>query len=286
MAGFGRHGALVDALEQGQSFYATWRKSPSAATTIGVWNDLSMAPGNPFPNYYASAPLAAAILNGDEGIRHGGNVAPLTKHLKSMTMLTTTSTALPLAATVLDYLLYYPFVDMGTNDTQAMNNSVALPRYADGEGVQIMAVLTNPPGAPAGLTFTVDYVDQDGAAKTSPANTFGAGVVTGTLATTDRARQGTSGPFLRLADGTTGVRSITGFTMLAGLDVGLLALVLVKPLATHVLRGIDAPVERDWWLDFPSLPRIHDGAFLGLIACPSGTLAATAIHGDITTVWN
>jgi hypothetical protein len=286
MAGFGRHGALADAIEQGQSFYATWRKSPSAATTIGIWNDLSMAPGNPFPNYYASSPLVAATLNGDEGIRHGGPVAPLTKHLKSLMMLTTTSTALPLTAVLCDYLLYYPFVDMGTSDPQAMTNTVALPRYADGEGVQIMAVITNPPGAPSGLPFTVDYVDQDGAAKTTPVNYFGAGVVTGTLATTDRAVAGLSGPFVCLDPSSTGVRSITGFTMTAGLDVGLLSLVLVRPLATHGIRGIDAPVERDYALDFPSLPRIVDGAFLGLIACPSGSLAATAIHGTITTTWN
>lgn len=286
MPGFGRYGALADALEQGQSFYGSWRKSPSAVTTIGIWNDLSMAPGNPFPNYYASSPLIAAVLNGDEGIRHGGNVSPYTKHLKSLMMLTATATALPLTAILLDYLLYYPFVDMGTSDLQSMNNGVTLPRYTDGEGVQIMAVITNPPGAPSGLTFTVNYIDQDGNPQTTPANTFGAGTVTGTLATTGRAVAGLSGPFLTLAAGSTGVRSITGFTMTGALDVGLLSLVLVKPLAMHGIRGIDAPVERDYFIDFPSLPRIIDGAFLGLIACPSGSLAATAIFGDITTVWN
>ena len=286
MPGFGRHGALADAIEQGQSFYGSWRKSPSQATTIGIWNDLSMAPGNPFPNYYASSPLVAATLNGDEGIRHGGSVSPMTKHLKSLMMLTATATALPLTAILADYLLYYPFVDMGTSDPQAMTNVVTLPRYADGKGVQIMAVITNPPGAPSGLTFTIDYIDQDGNAKTTPANTFGSGVVTGTLATTDRAVPGTSGPFVQLAAGSTGVRSITGFTMTGALDVGLLSLVLVKPLAMHGIRGNNAPVERDYLIDYPSLPRIIDGAFLGLIACPSGALNATAIHGDITTVWN
>ena len=35
LPGFGRYGALADALEQGQSFYGSWRKSPSAVTTIG-----------------------------------------------------------------------------------------------------------------------------------------------------------------------------------------------------------------------------------------------------------
>jgi hypothetical protein len=74
--------------------------------------------------------------------------------------------------------------------------------------------------------------------------------------------------------------------MVSGVDVGLFALVLVKPLAQMSIRGIDAPVEVSYLTDFGQLPVIEDDAYLNFIACPAGSLAATAIHGDITTVWS
>jgi len=73
---------------------------------------------------------------------------------------------------------------------------------------------------------------------------------------------------------------------MAGADVGLFALVLVKPLAQLQLRGIDAPVEVNYFTDFGQLPTIVDDAYLNFLACPSGSLAATPLHGDITVVWN
>jgi len=195
------------------------------------------------------------------------------------------SAALPLYSVLLDYLLYYPFIDMGITEDQPMNDAVPLPRYADGEGVRIMAVITNPPSAPIGLTFTIDYVNQAGESKTTPTNSFGIGTTSGSLATTDRAVANLSGPFVRLASGDS-VRSITAFRMTGALDVGLLALVLVKPIATHSLRSIDAPVEVDYLTAGSVLPEIEDGAYLNLITCPSASLVGTAIVGDITTVWS
>lgn len=289
MPGFVNTRELAGSQETGRSSIFTWRKSPSQATTIGIWNDLSMAPGNPVPNYYASAPLVAATLPGREGMFYGGDVSPGTRHLSRLMALTTTATALPLNLRLLDYVLYYPFVDMSTTDEQVMDNTVPLPRYTDGEGLQIMVVVTNSPGAPTGLTFTCSYTNQDGTTGRTATGTFGAGVVTGTIGTTDRT-QSTNvnhlSPFLQLQEGDSGVRSIESFTMVSGTDVGLVALVLVKPIANHNLRGIDAPVEIDYLTDFPSMPRIVDGAYLNFIACPAGALNATAIHGTIETVWS
>lgn len=289
MAGFSSTADYVDAHEAGQTFYSAWRKVPSQATAAGIWTDLSMSPGNPLPNYYASAPLVSDTLSGTMGLRHGTNVSPATKYLHRFMSMTATATALPLYTLLLDYLMYYPFVDMGLNEDQPTNvgvvNPVTLPRYTDGEGVRIMVVITNPPSAPTGLPFTIDYVNQDGVSKTTPTNVFGAGVTAGSLATTDRAIAGLSGPFVTLASGDTGVRSITAFRMTGGLDSGLVSLVLVKPLATHSLRGIDAPVENDYMADFPVLPKIEDGAYLNMITCPNASLSGTVVLGDIQTVW-
>lgn len=285
MAGFANIAAYVEDFDAGRVKYSTWRKSPSQTTTGGVWFDMSMSPGNPVPNYYASAPLIAATLNGNEGLFHGAAVAPSTKRVKSITALATVATALAMPMILCDYLLYYPFIDMGSNDDQALTNGVALPRYTDGDGVQVMAVMTNPQ-VTGGVTFNFDYVNQDGAAKTSQTVTCNTATAIGSLINTASATNRASSPFVPLADLDTGVRSISTVRMAAGTDVGLICLVLVKPLATIQIVGIDAPVEVDYFANMPSLPVVQDGAYLNFIALPRGSLAATAIHGDATFIWS
>lgn len=286
MGGFRNVAAYVAALESGQSRFSTWRKSPSQATTAGVWFDLSMSPGNPNPNYYASSPYVSAVLNGAEGLFHGHAVAPLTKRLKSLMALTAVSTALPMNMLLCDYLMYYPFLDMGTNDDQLMTNLVSLPRYADGAGVQAIAVMTNPQ-VTGGATFNFDYTNQNGTAgRTSATVTCNTTTAIGSLINTAPATAGASAPFIPLAAGDTGIRSIQTFRMVAGSDVGLICLVLVRPIARLMIRGIDAPTELDFLLDTPSLPEIQDGAYLNFIALPNGSLAATPIHGTAEFVWS
>lgn len=284
--GFSSVQALADAELAGQTWYSTWRKSPSQVSTIGVWFDLSMSPGNPVPQYYAATPLVGAPMSysDEQGLMVGRNVAPATKHLKRVTVMTSTATALPMPMMLLDYLFYYPFIDEGSTDEQLLDNTQSLTRYADGEGVQVMAVSVA--GRTGGQTFQFSYTNSDGVAgRTSQTVIENAVSVNGSIVTSDRASAAARGPFIPLQAGDTGVRSIESVTM-NGADVGLFALVLVKPLAQLSLRGIDAPVEVNYLTDFGQLPTIVDDAYLNFIACPSGSLAATALHGDVTVVWN
>lgn len=286
VTGFANVKELADAELDGYTQYRTWRKSPTQITTIGVWFDLSMSPGNPVPQYYAASPLVSVAMrrSTDGGLDHGGDVSPKTKHLRKMTVLTTTATGLPAPMMLLDYLLFYPFIDEGSTDVQALTNSVSLPRWTDGEGVQIMAVSVA--GRTGGQSFSVSYTNSDGVSgRTSQTVTQNSVSVNGSIVTSDRAVAGARGPFIPLQEGDTGVRSIESVTM-TGADVGLFTLVLVKPVAQLSLRGIDAPVEVDYLLDFGQAPVIADDAYLNLICCPAGSLAATAFHGDITVAWN
>jgi hypothetical protein len=220
----------------------------------------------------------------EQGLNHGRNVSPLSKHLKRVTVMTSTATALPMNMRLCDYLLYYPFIDEGTTDEQALDNTLGLTRYTDGEGVQIMAVSVA--GRTGGQSFFVNYTNQDGVAGRISQTVIQNSVsVNGSIVTSDRAVNAARGPFIPLQAGDTGVRSIESVTML-GADVGLFSLVLVKPLAQLSLRGVDAPVEADYFMMFGQLPTIRDDAYLNFLACPSGSLAATALHGDITVVWN
>lgn len=283
MPGFANIAELANAYDEGRVKYSTWRKTPAQATVSGIWTDLSMAPGNPVPNYYASSPLVAATLNGNEGIFHGGNVSPMTKHVARLTSMSTTAAANPLPKIMQDYLLYYPFVDQSSTDEQLMDNTVTLPRYADGTGVKIMAVLVA--AQSGGATFTVNYTNQDGVAgRVTPVQVCNTATSSGTLVTSAPNTAGTSGPYLALQSGDTGVRSIEGVTFIVP-DVGLICLVLVKPLCTTAMRGIDAPAEHNFWIDGPVLPQVVDGAYLNFIAHPTGSLAAAPIHGDATFVW-
>jgi hypothetical protein len=284
--GFANLKSLVDAELDGKVTYRTWRKTPTQITTIGVWFDLSMSPGNPVPQYYAASPLAAVQMkrSTDGGLDHGGNVSPSTKHLRKVMALTTTATPLPMPMMVLDYLMYYPFIDEGSTDEQLLTNGVTLPRYTDGAGVEIMAISVA--GRTGGQQFTVNYTNQAGVSgRVTPVVTQNAVSVNGSVVSSDRAVANAYGPFLPLQAGDTGVRSIESVTML-GADVGLFTLVLVKPLAQMQIRGIDAPVEVDYFQHFGQAPAIADDAFLNFICCPSGSLSGVPIHGDITTVWS
>ena len=287
MAGFSGITTLVDAELAGQVTYRTWRKTPTQPTTIGIWFDLSMSPGNPVPQYYAAAPLTAVAMarSTDGGLDHGPNVAPASKHLRRMTVMCTTATPLPMPLLLADYLMYYPFIDEGTVDPQTLTNTVTLPRYTDGAGVQMMAVSVA--GRTGGQTFQVTYTNQAGVAgRTTQVVAQNSVSLNGSIVTSDRAIAAARGPFIPLQAGDTGVRSIESVQMISGTDVGLFTLVLVRPLGQLSLRGIDAPVEVDYWQHFGQAPTIVDDAYLGLLACPSGSLNAAPIHGDITTIWS
>lgn len=287
--GFANVAAIADAELAGKVLYTSLRKAPAVVTVAGAWYDYSMCPGNPAPQYYAAAPLAAQVLGraADGGIPHGGNVSPSTKYLRRMTGMVVAAAGVPQRLMVLDYLLFYPFVDMGTSESQSLTNVQTLPRYATGEGVQIMAVLVAPHGL-VGDTFTVTYTNSAGqGSRVTPAHTMTtAAAVNGTILTTQTAGAGRFGPFLALQSGDTGVRSIQSVQCSAGTDVGLFTLVLVKPLAEWTIRGIDAPTEVDFLLDAGmKMPAVVDDAYLNLISCPNGSLTGVPLLGDATFVW-
>jgi hypothetical protein len=280
---------MVDAENNGQTFFATWRKTPTQTTGAGIWFDLSMSPGNPVPNYYAASPNIAIALkqSTDGGIPHGGAVAQLgqKKFLKMIMAMTATATAAPLPMILCDYLMFYPFVDMSITDEQFMDNTATLPRSTTGAGVQIMAVEVAGQSGAGNPQFFINYTNSAGVSgRITQLVACNTQVVNGTIITTSAALARSAGPFMPLQAGDTGVRSIQSVTFLTA-DVGLIAFVLVKPVDNLSLRTNDAPAERVPVTDFAHLPIIEDDAYLNLICCPQGTLAAAPIHGTIQTIW-
>lgn len=289
--GFNRIGSLVDAIDAGQMRTYGWRKSFVATTPTNAWMDASMVPGGPVPNYYASAPLVAATLNGAEGIFHGANVSPATKYLKRLTAAYGGVTASPLNMILCDYLLYYPFIDESTNDVQALDNTVVLPRYTDGEGVQAMAVCVAAGAGLSAATGQITYTNSAGVSGRLSGQfvlgTVGPQALTQLLNAASGAGSVANayGPFIPLQSGDKGIRSIDSFQITAGADVGLLTLVLVKPLASFQLREFTAPVEKDFLTDCPSLPVIKEGAYLNFLIDTQTQISASVLLGLIEIVW-
>lgn len=272
----------VDAMLAGKSRSCSLRKVPSQATTAFWWADLSMASGNPLPNYYASTPLEAATLDSDRGIFAGDDTGS-GKYLTEM-MLCTPTAGLVGAYRLLDYLLYYPFIDGDDTDVQAMDNTTTLPRYTTGEGVMAMYVSVAPTTGSGQFTF--DYVDQNGNPKTSPTqfcSVASAGI--SSLITTQPATVAGGRPFLKLAEGSTGIRSITSVTNLVA-NGGLGTIVLVKPIAEIAVREINTPSERVWLKEKAPIPHVEDGAYLGLIVNCAATIAAGQLTGRLNFTWS
>jgi hypothetical protein len=291
MPGFRNIRAYVDAPLSGAEHFTTFRKVPSQATTAGNWCDLSMAGGNPVPNYYAASPLEAATLgsldrtarNYEKGIWHGADVAPAQKHLRNLCIMTSTANAVPSYWYLMDYLLYYPFVDMDSTDTQEMVNTVTLPRYATGAGVLMMMVTLAP--ATGGGQFFVTYTNQAGTAgRVTPTHFCTAATNIATLTATS-SNASCFQPFISLQDGDSGVRSIQSVTFTVP-NGGLSALVLVRPLRNITIRDINAPTEKESIREVPDAPRIFDGAYLNLIGMTTtGSIASGLIAGYAEFVW-
>jgi len=277
---------LVDAELAGKERRYTWRKTPSQTTTARLWFDLSMSPGRPVPKYWFDAPPAIAktvSYSADGGLEHGGGVSPSEKYLRLTTSIATVATALPLTMILCDYLLYYPSIDDSVLDEQVLDNTVTLPRYTDGEGVQVIAVSVA--GRTGGASFYFTYTNSHGVSGRTSRTVFqNASAALGTLENSGVNNDSSAMPFIGLQSGDTGVRSIDSVFMI-GSDVGLMTLILVKPLGTSVIREITAPVEKDYFMEAGVIPQIYDDAYLSFLCLPQGTLAATALMGDIKTIF-
>jgi hypothetical protein len=280
---------IRDAYNAGQWRNRSFSKLPSQTTGSGIWFDLSLSPGNPPPQYYFAAPMVATALarSTDGGLDHGPNMeAGYKKYLHKMLTQIVTATAAPLAFYTLDYLMFYPGIAMDTGP-QSFTTNISLPRQtagSEGRGVNIMAVEQN--SYAGGAQFFVTYTNQDGVAgRVTPTVQCNTQTVAGTVVTSATATARCTGPFLPLAHGDSGVRSIEGIEFLTP-DVGLIVLVLVKPIVPFNHYEITAPSEWDFLQDRGYMPSIENDAYLNFIVKPVGTLASAPIQGELTTVWS
>lgn len=282
----------ADYRDEGAWHQSTYFKNVTPAIGVaGRWLDLSSSTGHPTINFYASSPLTAApfINNTNKAVYTGpAPGAGKTKHLHTLTVDTT---AAILGTFVLaDYLLFYPFIDTDSTDVQVMDNTLTLPRYTTGEGVQCFVVSQG--GLTAGLNAqcTIEYTNSDGvpgrtvtfAIIGSPVT--GAIVCAGSNATAATTTQ--CSPFIPLAAGDKGIRSIQNIAMSSAIG-GVCAFVLAYSVASIPLFNNLAQTEKTFFSRTGRAPQIYDGAFLQFLITNSGAsgLALGTFRSSLTFVW-
>lgn len=300
MPGFRSIAEYVAADDLGRWNISQFRKVvASAATPTSGWVDYSYFAGLPTANFYASAPLVAAVLEASKGI-YVPSVAPMKQFIKSLTVMSgaasaTTTTNQRQALMLCDYLMYYPFIDTDAiGEEQIMENPITLPRYESG---LVMAVAQS--AASTVGQFTMNYTNQDGTPNRVSQNTFTLGTLSGggQIASTGLSSAGFH-PFVALQLGDTGVRSIESVTFTAP-GGGLMAMVIVKPLLRHVVtqecRRTTSSVFDSFGAADEVLSIIHgqqmnqimDGAVLNFMAQGfAGSLASSQFVGLLETVWS
>lgn len=159
---------------------------------------------------------------------------------------------------------------INANTTSNTVNTTALTRYTGGAGVLATMEVTTALGATAS-NVTMTYTDQDNLSQTTTATAMTTSAIAGRLQPIE------TGPFMRLAAGDTGVRSVQTIAFSAAMGAGsALNLYLYYPL--HFLPGIanNIYIERDSTVQIDGLTELVKGTdseigFLNVLALPAST---------------
>jgi hypothetical protein len=279
---------LSKSLDEDGATWTSWihKTGGPIGYTAGRWADCSMGAGTPKYNAYVGSQLVATVLtnSGNEGIYLGPTPQiGQTKHLSRLSLHSVAVTMAPAYFMLMDYLMFYPLVDGDDADLQVTDNTATLPRY-DGTGVQCMVVVTSPMVSSA--TCTVTYTNSDGVSGRT--TTFGlvAQTVNGVIVCQSDSTLGAGGssPFIPLANGDKGIRSIESVLM-NGATGGFMSFVLVRPLANIQLYENLTATEITQFTQRGDLPQIKDGAYLNFIINPAVTTTLVPLRGFLEFAW-
>jgi hypothetical protein len=286
---------VVDAVDNGRVHTQRFFKSLNAVGGDGTWTDWAYASGQ--PAYDArigdALTLTPSISTRNDAIWFPDIAAGSERRLLELNIYTAPSGASQtfVETKLYDLVAYYPLIDGDSTDVQEMDNTLSLPRYASGEGIQAVLVNHVAPALSA-ADFVINYTNSNGVAGriiNGRSTTYGVTKVCYTNNATANA-----GPlYMTLANGDRGVRSIENiqFSTPPG---GLFAIYLVKPVASlgnrhglptgtadRVVTETNFLTQGGW-----KMPQILDGASLGFFFMTSPSGARTiSIFGNATFIW-
>jgi hypothetical protein len=178
------------------------------------------------------------------------------------------------------------YTDAGTG-THTM--TVYLGERAPSEGAGVQAFLTPSVALGAGTpNITLTYTDAAGnAGNTTPA-TLPQSNATAPIGQIEYSGTGAGkyGPFVPLAAGDSGIRTIQTFQYSVTHTSGTTNIVLCRPLLTLPMTTVGVAAERDLLNQLPSLPRVYDGACLvWLMYAGAATPVSSAFYGHLDFAW-
>lgn len=298
MAGFSSQDSMINAItELGQSYRSDWQKSTFATTahTAGLWYSLFRGGGNPGADTIlgtgtnlAFQALTDTTANAT-GIPHGGNVGGGTgfKVLLNAAAQTAAATTAPCVLMLVDMLGFYPVTTVTTTGAQTLNNTVTLPRYTNGAGVQAFITPSTVMGAGT-PNISLGYTNSANVAGRATPATLPIGNTA--AAVTSIVYSGTGagkyGPFMPLQASDAGIRSVQSINLSASYVSGVLNLVLCKPLITMPITTLGVTAERDLVNQIASMPKVYDGACLAwVMLAGAATPVASPISGHLEFGW-
>jgi hypothetical protein len=192
-----------------------------------------------------------------------------------------------------DLVGYYPLIDGDSTDPQDMNNTLTLPRYTDGKGLQLVMVNHVAPAVQGGL-MTLDYTDSQGLDHSIVRGVAWNGqnfVASGVSSAVGGGGQGPLVVSLEI-DGIQRVNRVTYSTPPGGLH----CLYLIKPLAQFQhyhdallqadTSGVKSAIEVDFALkDGWRMPVIKDGAHLSFFYRCNGGGRNNTFFGAADFIW-
>ena len=192
-----------------------------------------------------------------------------------------TSLALAIAGTAVDF----------TTDGTGTNTITSfLPRYGTGAGVNCFVTPRTAAMGAATPNMRITYTDTGGNTGNLTPATLPVGKTAspiGHICYSGTAAAGKYGPFMPLAAGDAGIKSIQQLNLSISYAVADgLAWCLCKPLLTLPMTTIGVAAERDLMNQIPSLPQVYDGACLAwLMYAGAATPVSSAFFGHLDFGW-
>lgn len=213
-----------------------------------------------------------------------------TKHLLSMTVNTPAATLTPAMIVLTDVIHIYPSCSVVTTPSALSNHpawtDTGDTRMTNAKGVQLSALLSTA-GTAAGAILPT-YLDQDGNSQAASRrlDSVIAAHPAGCLLADANGATGLGGYVASLAVGDYGVQRVSSYTIPANITTGVGCMILHRPVCTIPLAAANTPTVMDFTTGPIRLPRIYDGACLGMFVCCGGALTAgNIIHGEIVVGW-
>lgn len=268
MAGFADLDEIIESITSLEDVYVTnFTKYGLAVEAASVYHSLWRCAGTPGAGSDGAAgsgtPGAGGTAADQTGLSsHWADTSPATKHLIGMEARGNVGFDL----IVYDRLVSVSGVSINSTGTKNVN-SVALPRYTDGVGVEVFLEVTTVTASAAVITMN-SYTNQAGtggqvgaASRTFPAAATNVDTMIGPMP---------------LAAGDYGVRSVETISVgTSGGGSAAVNVILVKELARlPVVSNLSN--SRDFIQQLATMPRVYDGASLMLAIFSTTTTAPTA----------